>query len=161
MRKLWGFNSELVLPGNPGRNTGVRLRVRWAPPRFLAVTYLFVGVRSTQLSSSGHRSRSGALLRSSDSDDGSGEQARDDQRPTTITPRQGGPRARAQMMSKAVAKRALEVPAPQFLVKRVKGDDSDSVDSAELEDDKQQKITKALRTILEVALSPMRCTYCN
>ena len=54
------------------------------------------------------------------------------------------------MMSKAVAKRALEVPAPQFLVKRVKGDDSDSVDSSEVEDDKQQKIAKAVRTILEV-----------
>ena len=60
------------------------------------------------------------------------------------------------MMSKAVAKRALEVPAPQFLVKRVKGDDSDSVDSSELEDDKRQKITKAIRTILEVAALCMR-----
>lgn len=59
-------------------------------------------------------------------------------------------------MSAATNKRALEVSAapantPPFLVKRVKGEDSDSVDSTEsVEDEKREKIAKAIRTILEV-----------
>lgn len=59
-------------------------------------------------------------------------------------------------MTKPAMKRSIEVaavgpvPTTSFLVKRVKGEDSDSVDSGELDDDKQVKITKAIRTILEV-----------
>lgn len=59
-------------------------------------------------------------------------------------------------MNTIANKRPLEMnaapaSAPHFLVKRVKGEDSDSVDSTEfIEDEKREKIAKAVRTILEV-----------
>jgi hypothetical protein len=59
-------------------------------------------------------------------------------------------------MSILAGKRSVEISVPAsapFVVKRVKGEDSDSVDSSEcIEDEKKEKIAKAVRTILEVRM---------